>query len=151
VCPETTTSYELRVQHVDGSTEIRSITIQVNQSNTLIDTSWFVTSLNVNQVPLPGSNLTLQFIGENSVSANGGCNTFSGGYAVSFSSISIGPLAGSRKSCGADLDTQESAYIQALESATMFTSSSNQLILYDPGNVEVARLSPLVAVPLNGG
>ena len=55
VCPEKTTTYEMRVLHVDGSTEIRSITIRVNQSNPLADSSWVVTSLFVNQVPLPGS------------------------------------------------------------------------------------------------
>ena len=151
VCPEQTTTYEMRVLHVDGSSEIRSITIQVNQPNTLADTSWNVISLYANQVPVPGSSMALQFIGDSDVAANGGCNTFNGGYSVHFSGISIGPLAGTRMSCGEDLDAQETAYLQALESATTFSQSGEQLILYAPGTVEVARFAALRAVPLSGG
>lgn len=68
-----------------------------------------------------------------------------------FSGISIGPLAGTRKACGEDLDAQESAYLQALESATTFSQSGDQLTLYAAGNIEVARFSALRAVPAVGG
>jgi heat shock protein HslJ len=151
VCPEQTTTYEMRVLHIDGTTEIRSITIQVRQGNALAGTSWALTSLNVNQVLLPGSTLTLQFVDGSSANANGGCNNYSGTYAVYFSGISIGPLAGTKLSCGTEIDTQESVYIQALESATTFAVSGDVLVLYGAGNVEVARFSALRAVPLSGG
>jgi heat shock protein HslJ len=150
VCPEKTTTYEMRVLHTDGSTEIRSITIQVNESNPLADTSWSVASLNLNQVPLADSSMTLNFIGASEAAANGGCNTYGGPYGVYINGISIGPLAGTRLSCGEDLDTQEAAYVQALETATTFTLLGDQLVLYAPGNVEVARFARLQAVPLTG-
>jgi len=136
------------VLHVDGSTEIRSITIEVNEPNPLAGSSWQVITLFANQVPLPGSTLTLQFVDESSLAANGGCNTFSGLYGMYINGISIGPLAGTRISCGEELDIQETAYVQALESATTFSQSGDQLILYSPGNVEAARFARLQAIPL---
>jgi heat shock protein HslJ len=150
VCPEQTTTYEMRVLHVDGTTEIRSITIQVNQPNTLADTSWALTSLNGNQLLLPESNLTLQFVGEGNATAGGGCNTFSGSYAVYFTGISIGPLSGTRVACGDEIDAQENAYLQALQAATTFSQNEDVLVLYGVGNVEVARFSTLSAAPLPG-
>jgi heat shock protein HslJ len=45
VCPEQTMTYEMRVLHVDGSTEIRSITIKVDEPDPLANNSWQVTSL----------------------------------------------------------------------------------------------------------
>ena len=150
VCPEQTTTYEMRVLHVDGTTEIRSITIQVNQPNTLADTSWALTSLNGNQLLLPESNLTLQFVGEGNATAGGGCNTFSGSYAVYFTGISIGPLSGTRVACGDEIDAQENAYLQALQAATTFSQNDDVLVLYGVGNVEVARFSTLSAAPLPG-
>ena len=151
VCPEQTTTYEMRVLHVDGTTEIRSITVQVNQPNTLADSSWALTSLNGNQLLLPESNLTLQFVGESNANAGGGCNTFSGSYAVYFTGISIGPLAGTQVACDDDIDTQETVFIQALQSATTFSQNGDVLVLYGVGNVEVARFSALRAVPRPGG
>ncbi|MFN2201673.1 MAG: META domain-containing protein, partial [Caldilineaceae bacterium] len=143
--------YEMRVLHVDGTTEIRSITVQVNQPNTLADSSWALTSLNGNQLLLPESNFTLQFVGESNANAGGGCNTFSGSYAVYFTGISIGPLAGTQVACDDDIDTQETVFIQALQSATTFSQNGDVLVLYGVGNVEVARFSALRAVPRPGG
>ena len=148
ICPEQTTTYEMRVLHVDGSTEIRSITIEVDEPNPLAGTSWQVITLLANQVPLPGSSMALQFVDESSMAADGGCNTLSGPYGIYINGISIGPLAGTRISCGEEVDAQESAYVQALESATTFSQSGDQLILYSPGNVEAARFARLQAIPL---
>lgn len=141
VCPTQTTTYEMRVQNTDGSVEYRTVTITVQPSNSLVNTSWIVSSLYVNQVPLPGSSLTAFFGGSSSFSASGGCNTYSGAYTVSGSSISIGPLAGTQMSCGEDLDTQEQVYLSALQSATSYAISGSQLMLYDSGGQEVVRFN----------
>ena len=95
--------------------------------------------------------MTLQFIGQSNALANGGCNNYNGPYGVNFTGISIGPLAGTRMSCGEDLDAQEATYLQALQGATTFTLNGDQLILYGSGNTEIARLARLQAVPLTGG
>ncbi len=151
VCPEQTTTYEMRVQHIDGTTEIRSITVQVNQPNTLADTSWAVTSLNTNQLPVPGSTMTLQFVGDGTAAAYGGCNNSSGNYSAYFSGLSIGPLAGTRMSCGEAIDAQEIAYLQVLQAAATFSQSGDQLVLYAADGAEVTRFSVLRAAPLTGG
>ena len=136
------------MQHVDGTSEIRSITIQVNQPNCLIDTSWAVVTLNGSQVPLPKSTLSVLFAGESNVSVNGGCSNHSGGHAAHINSISIGLLAGAGISCGEELDTQETTFLQVLELAATFALSSDQLVLYGADNVEVMRLTALHALPL---
>jgi heat shock protein HslJ len=141
ICPTQTTTYEMRVQHTDNSVEFRTVTVTVQPSNSLANTSWFVSSLYVNQVPLPGSSLTAFFSSSGSFSGNGGCNTLNGSYTVSGSSISIGPLASTRMSCGPDLDAQEQAYTSALQSASTYAISGSQLMLFDGAGQEVARFN----------
>lgn len=48
--------------------------------------------------------------------ANGfaGCNRFSGPYALRSGELSLGPLATTRKACGADADRLERAYLDVL-------------------------------------
>ncbi len=141
VCPTQTTTYEMRIQHTDGSIEFRAVTVTVNPSNSLGNTSWFVSSLYVNQVPVPGSSMSIWFGGGGNVSVNGGCNSYNGTYTVSGSNLSFGPLAGTRMSCGQTLDTQEQAYLSALGETTTYVISGSQLILYNGSGQEVARFN----------
>ena len=62
--------------------------------------------------------------------------------------LAIGPLTATRQSCGEDIDAQEQAYLTALQSATTYTLSGDQLILYDAGINEVLRFDALKAVQL---
>lgn len=148
VCPEQTTTYQMRVQLVDGSVELRSITITVNQPNSLVNTSWQLATLNVNQLVVGGP-LTLTFLGDSSASVQGGCNTFNGPYSAFHSGISIGPLFGTKIACEEGLMAQEAAYLQALESATTFTNDGSTLVLFGAGG-ELARFTAIVATPFGG-
>ena len=142
VCPTQTTTYEMRVQHTDGTFEFRHATVNVQPSSSLANTSWIVSSLYVNQVPLPGSSLTAFFGSSGDFSGNGGCNTYNGPYTVSGNNnISIGPLAGTQMACIETLNAQEQAYLSALQSATTYVISGSQLILYDGSGLEVARFN----------
>ncbi len=141
VCPTSSTTYEMRVQHTDGSTEFRTITINVAPSNNLANTSWLVSSLYVNQIPAPGVTQTAYFGVTNDFTANGGCNNYSGSYTVSGASISIGPLAGTQMSCGESIDSQEQAYLAAISAARTFAINGSQLIMYDGAGAEVARFN----------
>ncbi|MDX1413682.1 MAG: META domain-containing protein [Candidatus Promineifilaceae bacterium] len=141
VCPTSSTTYEMRVQHTDGSLEFRSVTVQVNPSNNLANTSWTLSALYVNQIPAPGVIQTAYFGVTNDISVNGGCNSYGGTYTVSGSSITIGPLAGTLISCGESVDSQEQAYLSALEAARTFAINGSQLLLYDGGGNEVARFN----------
>ncbi len=139
VCPTFTTTYELRVLRTDGIVELRQVTVNVIVTNPLANSSWIVSTINVNQIPV-GATLTLSFTSD-SVSAFGGCNNFNGPYVVSGGSISIGPLGGTLSTCGPELDAQEQIYTGLLQSATSYQLNGNQLILRDGAGFEIIRLS----------
>jgi heat shock protein HslJ len=79
-----------------------------------------------------GSDPTALFDAAGTVSGNATCNTYNGAAVVDGTSIQIGPLATTRKLCGDEaLDTQESAYLLALQSATTWTARDRSLELRD--------------------
>ncbi len=139
VCPTFTTTYELRVLRTDGVVELQQITINVNTTNPLPNTNWALTAM-YSQAPLPNSNITLSFVG-NQVSGNSGCNSYSGPYTVSGNAITIGPLTQTQKACDADITEQERVYLLALQSATNFSLSGSQLILRDAGGQALLQYS----------
>jgi heat shock protein HslJ len=97
--------------------------------------------LYVNQVPLPGTLMSVWFGAGGNASVNGGCNAYNGSYTASGSSLSFGPMAGTQKSCGADIDTQEQTYLSALAATSTYAISGSQLIMYDASAQEVARFN----------
>jgi heat shock protein HslJ len=103
---------------------------------------WDVTSLytgNAISSPVPGSTLTLEFTGKQA-SGESGCNSFSGPYEASGTdAITIGPLASTLRACAdAAIGTQEQQYLAALELATTYQVTGNQLTLFrDGGTIAV--------------
>jgi heat shock protein HslJ/uncharacterized protein YraI len=139
VCPSQTTTYELRVQLNDGSVQVRQVTINTQSTNPLVNTSWVVSSLYINQVTLPGTSLTAFFDAANSVSGSAGCNNYTAPYSASGNAISIGPVQATNATCSADIDSQEQVYINAMQSATTYQLVGSQLVLYDGAGQEVVR------------
>jgi heat shock protein HslJ len=107
-------------------------------ASALAYTSWRLTRLNVNQLPLADTALTLNFLGAD-VQGSGGCNTFRGPYRAGESSLSLGPLATTLALCEDGVSQQEAAYLRALQSASAWRRDGSELILFDPGGAEVAR------------
>ena len=107
-------------------------------SDPLAGTSWRLIELNGQ--PVVGTEpLTLSFGTDGQVSGYGGCNQFSGPYTQSGASLRFGPLVSTRRAClEPALNTQETAYFQALESTTRYSIEGGQLLLYS-GNDVVAR------------
>jgi heat shock protein HslJ len=106
----------------------------------LSNTSWTVVSLNGLQLPLADTRLTLDFVGGN-VQGSAGCNTFRGPYSISGTAIEIGPLATTNVACDDQRNRQEATYLRALSEARNWRREGNVLILFNAGNVEVARFS----------
>lgn len=76
--------------------------------------SWMVEDINRGGV-IDNSRLTLTFGTDGRVSGSGGCNSFSGTYSADGSSVSLGPLAMTRRAClGKALNAQETRYTSAL-------------------------------------
>lgn len=109
----------------------------------LAGTSWTLVELNGQPLVPGGEPLTLNFAAdEQRVSGYGGCNQFSGEYAQNGASLRMGPLLSTRRAClEPALNTQETAYFQALESANRYSIEGGQLVLYQ-GNQVVARFVP---------
>jgi heat shock protein HslJ/uncharacterized protein YraI len=138
-CPASTTTYELRVQRPDGAVELRQITVQVSIVNALAGTNWELSSMNVNQLPIPGTFVSVYFSPNGTLRGAGSCNTYTGSYTVNGSNLSIGSMMPTMKSCSADVDAQEQAYFTALQSAATFELTGNQLVIRDAGSQEVLR------------
>ncbi|HEX2077695.1 MAG TPA: META domain-containing protein [Longimicrobium sp.] len=112
-------------------------------SEPLAGTSWRLIELNGQPPVAGGEALTLQFAADGQqVSGYGGCNQFSGPYTQSGSSLRFGPLVSTRRAClEPALNTQETAYFEALESTTRYSLQGGVLVLYR-GNQVVARFAP---------
>ena len=107
----------------------------------LAGTSWRLVELN-GQPVIGTEPLTLNFGTDGRVSGYGGCNQFSGEYSQNGASLRIGPLLSTRRAClEPALNTQETAYFQALESTTRYSIEGGQLVLYR-GNQVIARFVP---------
>ena len=139
VCPTTTTTYEMRVVLPDSSVQLSQVTVEVKAGNPLAVTSWSLVSMNVNQVLVPGTAITVSFNAAGEVSGDAGCNTYTGVYTVKGDALTIGPLTTSRQACDEPIATQETTYLTALQSASTFAISGNQLVIYDARNQEILR------------
>ena len=107
--------------------------------NPLANTNWKLHGMNMNEVPLPRSSITIRFGADGSLSGNSGCNDYSGSYTVNGDALSVGPLAGTGALCGDEIDMQEQRYLAILQSAATFEMSRNQLIIKDATGQEVLR------------
>lgn len=105
------------------------------QSQELAGTTWQVLSYNNGKQAvvsiLNGTSLSLNFGIDGSISGNSGCNTYFGTYKVDGESISIGPLASTKKYCGAPegIMDQEAQFLVSLENAAKYLVDGNTLEL----------------------
>ena len=79
----------------------------------LTDTEWWVEDIDGKGV-IDMSHTTLQFLKQGGVAGDTGCNRYRGSAEVSGTSISFGPMAGTRKACAPSLMDQEMKFYQAI-------------------------------------
>ncbi len=89
--------------------------------------SWTLASVGGDAVPADGL-ATATFGSDGSLSGSGGCNTFAGTYTVDGASLTVGPLAATRKICDGASDT-ENAYLDALQAATSWAVDGSTLTI----------------------
>jgi heat shock protein HslJ len=90
---------------------------------------------------LANTQITLIFGADGRLSGNAGCNQYNGGYQVNGNQITIGPLVSTMMACPQETMQQESTYLIALQSATSFEQSAQQLSITHPaGRLEYAPL-----------
>ncbi len=91
-------------------------------------------------VDVPDDAAPTLLLEEENASGFGGCNTFTGGYALDGDSISIGPLAGTLMACEEPKMAVEGAYIPALEAADAWSIAGDELV-FSSGGEETLRFS----------
>ncbi len=87
---------------------------EVNMSKfALTDTEWWVEDIDGKGV-MDMAHTTLHFLEQGRVAGDTGCNRYMGSAEVSGTSISFGPMAGTRKACAPSLMHQEMKFYQAI-------------------------------------
>ena len=95
----------------------------------LVNTYWKLVELNGGTVqPGEGKELHMILKGDDRVGGYSGCNQFMGSVTVSGDSLSLGPIAGTRRMCEGSMD-QESEFLQTLENAHRFAITGEDLAI----------------------
>lgn len=84
------------------------------------------------------------------VSGSNGCNSYSGPYVASGSSLTIGPLASTMMACGPVQNAIESAFMTAFQAAGSYTATGAQLTIYDATGAQTLVFEPQAAITLVG-
>jgi heat shock protein HslJ len=111
----------------------------------LTETIWYLESYNNGNdgvvSVLEGTEITAHFNDEELVSGNAGCNNYSGAYQVDGENITVelGPLTMMLCSEPEGVMEQETAYLQALDSAATFSIVGDQLVMQDADGQEVLK------------
>jgi heat shock protein HslJ len=96
-------------------------------------TDWVLTALSGN-APIANSNITLKFA-EGSASGSAGCNQYRSTYTTDGSKLELGMIAATKRAClAAEMNTQETAYLDALTKTAAYEISANRLTLRDAAN-----------------
>jgi heat shock protein HslJ len=153
VCPAATTTYEMRVQLTDGSTQFRQVTINVTQPiatprppietpapNPLAGTRWTVANFNNGKGAvvgvISGSTITMDFDTSGRVQGKAGCNTYSASYQAGGNALSVGQPGTTNMFCETPegVMQQEQQFLAALHSAAALQISGNQLQIRSGGD-----------------
>lgn len=102
----------------------------------LTSTTWILQSYH--QPLLPDTMITIEFSSDGQVSGSAGCNSYFGSYALDGGSLLTGPVGSTEMWCDGLMD-QESAFLQALQTATSLTADENSLTIHTPdGDMQFA-------------
>jgi heat shock protein HslJ len=132
----------LILQDSDGS---RMVDYKPARTFELTETVWFLESFNNGNEAiisvLEGSEITAAFNDEGQVSGMAGCNNYSGAYQDDGGEISIelGPLTMMFCEQPEGVMDQETAYLQALDSATSYHILGDELVMQNDAGQEVLK------------
>lgn len=76
----------------------------------------------------PNSGVTLEFAADR-VNGYGGCNRYSGGYTLSAGTLTVAPVAATKRGCMGDANEIERAWFAALASKLTVTQEGGELQL----------------------
>jgi heat shock protein HslJ len=111
----------------------------------LTGTLWQLTAYNNGREAvtsiIAGTQITATFDASGGLTGSAGCNNYMASYTLSDGTLSIGPGVSTRKFCAQPegLMAQETAYLQALETAATYTLTGNTLTLKTASGATVAQ------------
>jgi heat shock protein HslJ len=111
----------------------------------LVGTAWSANSYNNGKggftTLLTGTQMTIQFGADGSVSGSSGCNRFTGMYQTSGTSLMFGPLATTRMACEQAIMDQEQAFLAALAATKSYRIVGTTLTLVDATDARMAEFT----------
>jgi hypothetical protein len=140
-----TTTYELRIVHLDNVIELQQTAITVfgglDRGRWLL-VGYLQSPSNFVSVAA-GSEVSATFAG-GSLSGSGGCNTYSAGYQAYESELQVGALAATQMNCAEPpgVMEQEATYFSLLGRAAAFEIAGGQLFVRDASGQTVLLFGP---------
>jgi heat shock protein HslJ len=122
------------------------LTFEAEPDPTLAGVTWEVTGFNNGRhavvSPLKGTRLFMGFK-DGAVTGTAGCNSFRATYEAGADSIAVGPAVATRRAClGEGVMEQESEFLSALQSATVWTFQGRMLDMHRADGERVLTASP---------
>jgi len=135
------TDDKLQIANTDGETVL---TFSVLEPTPLTGTTWRLAGYNDGKggfvSVLSGTEITVLFGDDGSLSGTAGCNRYTASYEVEGETFSIGPAGVTRMMCAEPegIMEQESAYLAALESVAAYQTKGDLLELRDADGMRLA-------------
>lgn len=120
-------------------TAVSGCSIGPNVEKNFVGTEWHLLLLNGHDlIPTSHKKITMK-ISDKGIRGYGGCNQFSndGNFSMRSGKISIKSVVSNAKSCGAEIDKQETEFYRALMAAKTYQVRGGRLELYDTGGKRV--------------
>lgn len=129
----------------DSATAPESLRVSggtVEPLTSLQGTRWRLEEIDGHQA-LSRAEASLRFADSGRVEGSGSCNVFSGSVRISGDSIAFGELEKSELTCPSEVSTQETSYLEALDSAERFEIDQAMLLIYLRDEEHPLRFSPV--------
>jgi heat shock protein HslJ len=100
----------------------------------LVGTTWTLTSIASGDAVtsvVSGTEITVEFADDETVSGSAGCNRFSGTYTVAGDRLSLSPLAATKMACADYVMAQEGVFLDAMTEVASFAIEDAQLTVFD--------------------
>jgi heat shock protein HslJ len=92
--------------------------------------------------PIAGTDLTATFTPDGKVAGSSGCNTYTGGYELEGTALTVGPLATTMMACEQPISDQEAQFLAAFQTPTTVETSGTTVTLRDANGAAQVILAP---------
>jgi heat shock protein HslJ len=110
---------------------------------------WELVTLN-GAAPAAGTSVTLFFGEDDRAGGNASCNTYSGSYKVSGSTLSFDQVMSTMMACEPAVNQQEQAYLKVLGETKSYAVTGGNLTLKDAAGTSLAEFAPFQPASLVG-